>query len=141
MTYAQTLLNLTYDTNRALREGRLGAQEWFEFLNAIERLAITMQMQEQQHTNTFVKNTRENKRSCVAQRISTIPRQANSNLSSSKLHSSKLPSSKLPSSKPHSSKPHSSSLPQVSLAQASLVNGQKSHLNLAANERQLSEER
>lgn len=136
MTYAQTLLNLTYDTNRALREGRLGAQEWFEFLNAIERLAITMQMQEQQHTNTFVKNNRENKRSCVAQRISTISPQANSNLSSSKLHSSKLPSSK-----PHSSKPHSSSLPQVSLAQASLVNGQKSHLNLAANERQLSEER
>ena len=32
-------MQLTYETDRALREGRLGAEEWFAFVSALETLA------------------------------------------------------------------------------------------------------
>ncbi len=38
-SHARTLLQLTYETDRALREGRLGAEEWFAFVSALEALA------------------------------------------------------------------------------------------------------
>ena len=38
-SHARTLLQLTYETDQALREGRLGAEEWFAFVSALEALA------------------------------------------------------------------------------------------------------
>ncbi len=38
-SHARTLLHLTYETDQALREGRLGAAEWFAFVSDIESLA------------------------------------------------------------------------------------------------------
>ncbi len=38
-SHARTLLQLTYETDRALREGRLGAEEWFAFVSDLESLA------------------------------------------------------------------------------------------------------
>ena len=38
-SHARTLLQLTYETDRALREGRLGAAEWFAFVSDLESLA------------------------------------------------------------------------------------------------------
>ena len=55
MSHAQTLLRLTHNTNQALREGRLGAQEWFNFLNSIEMLAKTMQLHEAREKKSHLK--------------------------------------------------------------------------------------
>ena len=55
VSYAQTLLNLAHEANNALREGRLGAKEWFEFLNSIEMLAKNIQLHEAQQKKSHLK--------------------------------------------------------------------------------------
>ena len=43
-SHARTLLLLTYETDRALREGRLGAEEWFAFVSDLESLARKIEL-------------------------------------------------------------------------------------------------